>query len=302
MEEFYLQSKGSGRIHCAIWRPKEQPKAVIQLIHGIAEHIGRYDAFANVLREQGYVVTAEDHMGHGGSIEGGTQGFFTGGWLSAVAGVRQLYDEVHAQYPELPYVMLGHSMGSFLLRTYLYTYPRTLRGAIISGTGWEAPATIKAGRLMCRLEEKRIGEKKVSKRLNDLMFGAYNKHFRPVRTDKDWICSVNSVVDAYIADPLSGFDATVGLARDMLGGIEMNEKPENLDKMDKGMPVLFISGAKDPVGGMSKGVLRCIDAFKRSGMRDVSIRIYPEGRHEMLNESNRVEVYSDILKWLDEKI
>ena len=302
MEEFYLQSKGAGRIHCAIWRPEGQPRAVIQLIHGVAEHIGRYDAFANMLCAKGFVVAAEDHMGHGGSIEGGTQGYFTGGWLSVVADVRQLYDEVHEQYPELPYIMLGHSMGSFLLRTYLYTYPRTLRGAIISGTGWESPATVKAGQLMCRLEEKRIGDQKVSPLLNNLMFGAYNKPFRPTRTDKDWICSVPEVVDRYIADPLSGFDVTVGLARDMMTGIGMNEKQENLDKMDKGLPVLFISGAKDPVGGMSKGVLRCIDAFKRTGMKDVTIRIYPEGRHEMLNEVNREEVYADILAWLDEKL
>ena len=302
MEEFYLQSKGAGRIHCAIWRPEGQPRAVIQLIHGVAEHIGRYDAFANMLREKGFVVAAEDHMGHGGSIEGGTQGYFTGGWLSVVADVRQLYDEVHEQYPELPYIMLGHSMGSFLLRTYLYTYPRTLRGAIISGTGWESPATVKAGLLMCRLEEKRIGDQKVSPLLNNLMFGAYNKPFQPTRTDKDWLCSVPEVVDRYIADPLSGFDVTVGLARDMMTGIGMNERQENLDKMDKGLPVLFISGAKDPVGGMSKGVLRCIDAFKRTGMKDVTIRIYPEGRHEMLNEVNREEVYSDILAWLDEKL
>ena len=131
------------------------------------------------------------------------------------------------------------------------------------------------------------------------MFGRYNKPFAPVRTKNDWICSVDEVVDAYTADPWCGFDATVGLARDLLSGVERNEKPENLAKMNKQLPVLFVSGGKDPVGGMSRGVLTCIDAFKRSGMKDVTIRIYPEGRHEMLNESNHEVVYADILRWLE---
>lgn len=240
-------------------------------------------------------------MGHGGSIVSGTQGYFSGGWLNAVADVKALHDRTAMEYPGIPYIILGHSMGSFLLRTYLYTYPADLDAAIISGTGWEKPATIKAGLLLCRIEEKRLGETKTSPVLNSLIFGGYNKVFKPNRTPSDWICSDEQVVDKYQADPLCGFDATIGLARDMLTGIRMNEDPTNLMKMNKSLPVLFVSGAKDPVGGMSKGVLACIDAFKRSGIRSVTIHIYPEGRHEMLNEVNRVDVYNDILTWLDER-
>ena len=189
-------------------------------------------------------------------------------------------------------------MGSFLLRTYLYTYPEALDAAIISGTGWEPKAKVKAGQLVCKLEEKRVGETNTSKLVTNLMFGSYNKPFAPVRTKNDWICSVDEVVDDYTADPWCGFDATVGLARDLLSGVEMNEKTENLEKMNKQLPVLFVSGGKDPVGGMSRGVLACIDAFKRAGMKKVTIRIYPEGRHEMLNEENHEAVYADILHWL----
>ena len=134
------------------------------------------------------------------------------------------------------------------------------------------------------------------------MFGAYNKKFRPNRTPNDWICSDPAVVDAYTNDELCGFDATVGLTRDMLTGISMNQKKENLAKMDKELPVLFISGMQDPVGAMGEGVLACIDAFKRAGIRHVTIRLYPEGRHEMLNEVNRTEVYADILSWLEQRI
>ena len=260
MKEFYLDSCGGGRLHCAIWTPEGEPKAVVQLIHGIAEHIGRYDEFARFLNAHGYVVAADDHMGHGGSVENGVKGYFSGGWLSAVEDEKRLHDEIAAQYPVLPYFILGHSMGSFLLRTYLYTYPDAVDKAVISGTGWEDPTKVRLGKLVCKLE---------------------------------------AVVAAYDADPLCGFDATVGLARDLLTGVEMNEQPENLDKMNKQLPLLFVSGSKDPVGGMAKGVLRCIDAFKRSGMKDITIKLYPEGRHEMLNERNKAEVYQDILDWLE---
>ncbi len=302
MEEFFLISSGVGRIHCGLWRPKGEIKAIVQLIHGIAEHIGRYDDFAVFLAENGFLVVAEDHMGHGASIENGVQGYFEGGWMAAVADIKQLHDKICLDYPILPYYFLGHSMGSFLLRTYLFTYPEDAGAAVISGTGWEAPATIKAGLAVCKLEAKRLGAASTSKLLSSMMFGAYNKPFKPVRTPHDWICSVEEVVDRYEEDPLCGFDATIGLARDMLTGISMNERQENLVKMKKNLPILFVSGGKDPVGHMSQGVLACIDAFKRAGMRQITIQIYPEGRHEMLNERNREEVYRRILSWLEARV
>lgn len=302
MEEFYIPSNGRGSLHCGMWRPAGKPRAVVQLIHGIAEHIARYDQFACFLKEQGYLVVADDHMGHGASIgPGGIQGYFYGGWLSAVADEKSLHDRIAAQNPDVPYYMFGHSMGSFLLRTYLYTYPQALDAAIISGTGWAAPVAIQAGLLVCRIEARRVGETGVSPVLSKMMFGGYNKGFRPQRTAFDWLTSVDEVVDAYVADPLCGFDATVGLTRDMLTGIQMNENPENLSRMPAELPVMFVSGARDPVGGESKGVLQTIDAFKRAGMRNVTIKIYPEGRHEMLNERNRGEVYGDILGWLEQQ-
>ena len=300
MEEFYLQSNGGGRLHCVCWRPEGEPRAVVQIIHGIAEHIGRYDHFARALASNGYLVVGEDHMGHGGSIDN-DMGCFHGGWMTAVSDIRLLKDHVQAECAK-PYCMLGHSMGSFLLRTYLYTYPGTVDAAIISGTGWEAPAKLKAGLLACRVEEKRLGETQPSPLLTGMMFGAYTKPFEPVRTKNDWISSVEAVVDAYTADPLSGFSPSVGLCRDMLTGMLMNERPENLKKMQTSLPVLFVSGEKDPVGNMGKGVLACVDAFKRACVRDITIRLYPNGRHEMLNEVNRDAVYADILDWLGQKI
>lgn len=300
MEEFYLASNGAGRIHCGLWLPEGEPRAVVQIIHGIAEHIGRYEHFAQFLTQRGFAVCADDHMGHGLSVEsGGVFGYFSGGWMAAVRDERSVFEEMKKRFPALPYFMLGHSMGSFLLRTYLYTYPGELTGAIISGTGWQPELALSAGLALCRIEQLRIGETGRSKLLKEIMFGAYNKKFSPNRTPNDWICSDEAVVDAYTGDPLCGFDATVGLTRDMLTGISMNQKKENLAKMDKTLPVLFVSGMQDPVGAMGEGVLRTIDAFKRAGLSNVTIRLYPEGRHEMLNETNRTEVYADILGWLE---
>ncbi len=301
MEEFYLTSSGAGRLHCGLWRPAAAPRAVVQLVHGIAEHIGRYDHFAQFLAERGFVVCADDHMGHGLSVEkGGVYGYFSGGWMAAVQDEKLLMDEMKKQYPAIPYIILGHSMGSFLLRTFLYTYPGALSGAIISGTGWESALTLKAGLLLCALEARRIGQTGCSGLLKKMMFGAYNKNFRPNRTPNDWICSDEAVVDAYTNDALCGFDVTVGLARDMLGGMQMNEQAENLARMDRQLPVLFVSGMQDPVGSMGAGVLTCIDAFKRAGLKNITIHLYPDGRHEMLNETNRTEVYADILAWLEQ--
>lgn len=160
---------------------------------------------------------------------------------------------------------------------------------------------MRAGLLLASLEEKRLGEKNVSKLLNNLVFGSYNRKFRPNRTDYDWLCTDNAVVDRYLADPMCGFDVTVGLIRDLLGGIRQIQKPENLQKMDKNLPVFFFSGDHDPVGDMGKGVGRTAAAFEKAGMKRVSLKLY-SGRHEMLNEKNHDQVYSDVLTWMEQWI
>ena len=299
----FLSTDGKTQLHGMRWEPEGRSvRAVLQICHGVAEHIARYDAFARYLNELGIAVVGHDHLGHGRSLpEGGTPVYFGEGntWHTVVDDIYVLHQRIRLWYPDVPLCIMGHSMGSFLLRTYLYTYPDAVDKAVISGTGWEDPTKVRLGKLVCKLEQARVGETSTSKLVTKLMFGSYNKPFGAVTSPNAWICSDEAVVAAYDADPLCGFDATVGLARDLLTGVEMNEQPENLDKMNKQLPLLFVSGSKDPVGGMAKGVLRCIDAFKRSGMKDITIKLYPEGRHEMLNERNKAEVYQDILDWLE---
>ena len=210
MQEFYLQSD-VGMIHCCQWLPEGEPVGVVQIIHGISEYIARYAPLAEYLSAHGWLVVGEDHPGHGKSVGEGEQfGYLTGGWMGTVKLIHQLYHKTRSENPGIPYVMLGHSMGSFLLRTYLYTYHVDLAGAIISGTAWMPSAVLSAGLLACKEEALRLGEAVHSPMMQALMFGAYNKKFAPNRTPYDWISTDEAVVDAYAADPLCPQSSYVG--------------------------------------------------------------------------------------------
>lgn len=302
MQEFFLQHGPSDFLHCCQWDPACEPIGVVQLVHGVAEHIARYDGFARFLADRGYVVVGEDHPGHGKSVPSGeVLGHLTGGWECAVRGIHLLYTKTTAAFPGIPYYILGHSMGSFLMRTYLYTFHTPLAGVILSGTGWQNPAVLAAGRAICRVEALHRGEWETSHLLQQLAFGAYNAAFAPNRTAYDWISSDQAAVDAYVADPFCGFDPTIQLYAEMFRGMAQNQKADNLSRMQKDLPILFLSGALDPVGSQGKGVRRTAEAFRRAGMQDVSVRLYDGMRHEPLNEVGREQVYGDILAWLQRR-
>lgn len=302
MKEFYFPVRNNTRIHCCQWLPEGKPRGVIQIVHGIAEYAARYDALAKVFTDHGFAVVAEDHMGHGNSIsEEIPQGCFADGWLTAVSDTYRLLQMTKEEYPDLPFIIYGHSMGSFMTRTLLYTYPEAgLAAAVISGTGWMPKPVLKSGRAICLLEGRRKGMNASSPTIDKLMFGSYNKGYENPRTPVDWLTRDEKEVDKYIADPLLGFSASIGLAREMLGGMLMNEDTKNLEKMPKDLPVLFVSGDKDPVGSNGKGVRQSYEAFRAVGMQDVRIKLYPDARHEMHNEINREELYQDVLAFLDE--
>lgn len=301
MKEFFLETGFGPDLHTCAWYPKDKPIGIVQIIHGIAEYAGRYDAFASFLADQGYLVVGEDHAGHGKTVgETGQYGYMDGGWSGTVKGIHALYQKIHEEYPNVPYFMLGHSMGSFLLRTYLFTYHTTLAGAIISGTGWQPAAILPAGRLLCKEEALRRGERLSSPLLQKLIFGSYNQAFAPARTPNDWLSRDEAVVDAYTEDPMCGFFPSIQLCGEMMGGIQMIQKKDNLQRMQKDLPILFISGEQDPVGAMGKGVQQTVAAFRDVGMQRVSCVLYPDMRHETLNEIGKEQVYHDILKWLTE--
>ena len=300
MKEFYFPVRNNTRIHCCQWVPEGKPRGILQLVHGIAEYAARYDELAKVFTDHGFVVVGEDHMGHGGSISKDIpQGCFAEGWLTAVSDTYRLIQMTKEEYPDLPYVIYGHSMGSFMTRTLLYTYPDAgLKAAVLSGTGWMPKLVLKSGRAVCRMEGRK-GMNETSATVDRLMFGSYNKGYENPRTPFDWLSRDDAEVDKYIADPLLGFSASIGLSYEMLGGMLMNEDKKNLGKMPKDLPVLFVSGDKDPVGSNGKGVTQAYEAFKAAGMKDVTLKLYPGGRHEMHNETNRAELHADVLAFLD---
>lgn len=299
-EDFWFDSCGAGKIHGCRWSPEGEPKAVLQIVHGIAEYIERYDGFAEFLTRRGFLVVAEDHMGHGQSIGSeGVQGYFTGGWFNAVADSYHLLEMTKAEFPDLPYFLFGHSMGSFMARTILCKYPDSgIDAAIICGTGWQPAFALPAVIKIVEGECKKVGETNPSQRLQNLVFGGYNKRVEHPRTEFDWLTRDAKILDAYIAHPLCGFTASTGLLRDMMTGILYIEQPKNLAAMRKDLPVFFIAGGDDPVGSYGKGVRKAADAFRKAGMTDVDVHIYPLCRHELLNEINREEIYGDILQWL----
>lgn len=298
MQRFQLSLDHNVSLHCTIWTPKQTPRGVVQIIHGVAEYMDRYDAFASFLNQNGYVVVGEDHPGHGNTADSTERGYLTGGWMNTVKGIHLVYEAMQQQYPGIPYYMLGHSMGSFLLRTYLFTYHTPLGGAIISGTGWQPALILPLGLAVCKEEAMRLGERSSSSLLETMMFGGYNKAFAPNRTTHDWLSTDQSVVDAYVADPLCGFSVSIQLCKEMLKGIRMIQNKENLSRMQKDLPIYFFSGEKDPVGNMGKGVRQCYNAFKEVGMSDISLKLYPEMRHETLNEIGKEQVFDDLLQWL----
>ncbi len=299
----HFESCGAGRIHYCRWTPEGQPRAVVQIIHGIAEFASRYDDFARYLNRLGYLVVADDHMGHGKTMGQDTPGYFTGGWFSAVADSYQLLEQTRKEHPDLPYVLLGHSMGSFMARTILCKYPDSgISAAILSGTGWQPRKGLPVIHGLCKAECRRIGEKTPSPGLDKLIFGGYNRRVEHPKTKFDWLTRDQNVVDAYIAHPRCGFVATAGLMRDLMEGLMYIEGEENLAAMNKKLPVLFIAGGDDPVGSYGKGVRRTAQEFKNAGMEQVDTKIYPLGRHEILNEINRQEVYEDVSRWMEKQI
>lgn len=301
----FASSNGLNRIRARLCLPDGEPRAIVQIVHGIAEHIERYDAFMSVLASNGYIAVGNDHLGHGKSYEKEEdKGVFAdgNGWKYVVMDMDKLRTEMRRRYPDLPYVFFGHSMGSFLTRTYLIDYPEKYDAAILSGTGQQGLPLVLAGSTMANLLVKLKGARSSGKVLNDIAFGAYCDRIENPRTPYDWISRDNGEVDKYIADPNCGFVAKTSLYRDMMEGIKYIINQKNIDKMSKEQPVYFMSGKEDPVGDYGAGVEKAYKAFCKAGLRDVTIRLYPGGRHEMLNETNKEQVYADILNWLNEKV
>lgn len=304
-EFFFYSSTGKNKLHGLKCVPEGPVRAVVQIAHGIAEHIDRYRDFMEFLANSGFLVVGNDHLGHGKSITGeADQGVFCpeDGWGHVVKDLEILHDIVTEQYPGVKHVMFGHSMGSFLVRTYIVDYPDKYDLAILSGTGHQGKLLVGVGNMMAKYTVKKKGYDSDGTKLNELSMGSYLKKIENPRTPCDWLSRDTEQVDRYMADELCGFTAKAGLYGDMLKGVKYVTDMANISRMDPNKPVYFMSGSADPVGDYGKGVRKAYQCFQKAGVKDLSMKLYEGGRHEMLNEINRGEVYQDILNWLNERV
>lgn len=302
---YYPSADGKTKIHAIEWAPDDKPIAVLQVAHGVTEYIERYEDFARYFTEKGIVVVGNDHLGHGLSIAEGSEPMYfgpAGSWNWAVEDIRTCKSITANRYKDLSYCLLGFSLGSFLARTYLIEYPGTMDAAILVGTGQIPLLQIAFAKMIVQNEAKKVGEEHTSPLIRKLTFQSYNRLFAPNRTDYDWLCASETNLDDYIADTMRGEDFSAGLFRELLSGMAYTIKKKNIRKMDKKIPVYLISGDKDPVGNCGKGVKQAYRDFKKAGCEDVTMKLYPGLRHDILHEDCHGKIQQDIYRWLHSRL
>ena len=280
--------------------PEGKIIAVLQIAHGMVEFIDRYENFAAFLASKGILVVGNDHIGHGGSVKSEEDwGYF------GENGNRILLDDMHEltrltkeKYPNLPYFLLGHSMGSFYARQYLGEFGNELDGAIIMGTGLEPLFVVKGGMFLCKLIALFKGWRYRSNFVNQVAFGSYGKKFEPLRTRADWLSKDEALVDWYINEPRCSFLFTLNAYYSMFEGIARLHDKKLLEKVPKDLPIFFVSGEDDPVGSFGKEVVYSVETLKEVGVKNIDMKLYPNDRHEILNETDKETVYADLYEWL----
>lgn len=297
---FWLDTSDGLQLHVHRWDCGTPPKAVVMLAHGLAEHAGRYGRLGEALNASGYELFALDQRGHGQTAGRGVLGQFADGdgWKKVVDDLASLNHHIRQMFPGLPIFLLGHSMGSYIAQAYLMHHSCSLQGAILSGSNFQPARLYRGAGLIARFERWRLGPQGRSRLINYLTFGSFNNAFKPARTGFDWLSRDPLEVDRYVNDPLCGFVATTQLWVDLLGGLESISNVKQLSQIDPGLPLLVIGGDSDPVSAGHR-LNDLAGALRVAGLREVELKIYPQARHELLNESNRDEVTRFLIDWLD---
>ena len=301
MIDYSFTSEDGTPIHAVKWE-NQKPKAIVQIIHGMAEYVERYDEFAKYLTERGFVVAGENHRGHGktaGSLE--NVGYFadSDGWNKVIADNLLLGAKLREEYPQIPFYIIGHSMGSFLARKIIAEYPREIDKVILSGSGDFSSGQINMLSLIASIQKIFLGGHAKAKFIDKLSFSSMNNQFNPGRTGFEWISRDEAKVDEYLADPYCGFVASIQMYLDFASGIKYLKSQACLDKTPKELPILFYSGEEDPVGGNTKFITAVHKTYVDSGHSKTELMFNKNGRHESLNETNRTEVYQILADWLE---
>ena len=302
--EKIASTDSKNNLNVIIWETEKEPIGVLQIVHGMAEYIDRYDNFAKYMTEQGFNVIGHDHLGHGHSVSDERDyGFFAeeNGDKIIIEDMHSVTQYAREKWEELPNFILGHSMGSFCLRQYLTKYSNDVFGAVIMGTGWITSAAAFLGKTIATNTCKSKGSHTVNPLLIKLTLEPYNKPFAPARTNCDWLSRDEKQVDLYVNDKLCGFDFTAGAYKDFFTILEKIAKNRQLIGMRKSLPILITSGSVDPVGG-KKACEKLNAQYKRCGIDDVTLKLWENDRHEILNELDKSDVYLYIYNWLKSKI
>lgn len=299
---------GVSVIRACLWKKAEtgadMPKGIVQIAHGMAEYIDRYDHFARFLVDWGYLVCGTDWIGHGFNVENPANvGVLPSNADDAFVGdFHNLRRKMQADFPDLPYFVLGHSMGSFVSRIYISKFGEGLSGVVLSGTAQQPAMVSSAGYVLARLLGKVKGEDYRSALLDSMGVGAYGKQISQARTPLDWLNTDDAQVAAYKDDPYCGSMFSVGGYAALLRMTKEMSSPKRVRSIPSNLPVLFIAGSQDPVGDCGKGVAAAAAQMKQVGMGSVQVKIYEGMRHEVLNHPEKETVYGDVLAWLDERI
>jgi alpha-beta hydrolase superfamily lysophospholipase len=263
------------------WDPDGDPVAAVQVTHGMGEHVLRYEELAQALNRAGFVVYGQDHRGHGGTARPGAEGDLgPGGWPALVADIGLLSAKIRAEQPDIPLFLLAHSMGSFAVQQYLLDRSADTDGVILTGTG------------SIDLLEPALD---LDQPLDLTMF---NLAFQPARTDYDWLSRDEATVDAYISDPMCGFGIDTASAKAMFAGARRLADPAQVAAMRPDLPVYLAAGEKDPVNGGLTLLDALAERYRAAGLTDLTVQVYPDARHEILNEINRGEVTAAVIAWL----
>lgn len=291
---------GVHKLHVVVWQPDGAPKAVLQLSHGMIEFIERYEGLAQYLNEQDILVIGNDHLGHGHTAGRDEDlGYFCPEHMSetVVKDLHTVTEYAKKEYPGIPYFLLGHSMGSFMARRYLMTYGDELTGAILCGTGEQTSATLFAGKTAAGILGAFKGQRYRSEFIRKTSFKGYNDRFEK-RTENDWLTKDQSIVDWYNDHKFCTFGFTINGYKTLFEVLTYIQKQENYNKIPKNLPVYMIAGEDDPVGNYGEGVKHIYQQYKDSGIKDISIKLYPNDRHEILNELDKETVYADVADWI----
>lgn len=301
--ETFIKGKDGVDIFLRIWNDVLNPKGVVQIFHGMAEHTARYNDFAKFLNKKGYIVYADDHRGHGYSVGKDNVLGYVGenGFYNIVEDEKIISELIKEKHKDLPLYIFAHSFGSFIGQEYIIRYSKDINGIILSGSAKQNGLDIKAGTILASIQNKFFDNTLEAKLINKLSFGSFNKKAENKRTGFDWLSRDYKEVDKYIEDELCGYISPINFYYNLFKGFKGLYEKDRLNNIVKTLPILVLSGDMDPVGKYGKSVRRLYNQYKDLNIQDISLKLYPGGRHELLNEENREEVYDYIYNWLERK-